>query len=99
MIHRVRVLPEEGTPVRTRCGHWTDQAKAVAIKRGDVPEGARKCRKCWLPGSSTSPHGKILLLGDLLRSTPGDMIPAEDLKAILEDRYYPDDQFESPKAA
>lgn len=99
MIHLVRVLPEEGTPVRTRCGRWTDQIDDVAVKRGDVPDGERKCRKCWLPSNSTSPRGKILLLGDLLRSTPGNMIPAEDLRAILEDRYYPEDRHESPKAA
>ena len=100
MIHLVHALPEGGTPVRTRCGRWTHERKTVALKRGDIPEGAAKCRSCWRAEHGLSARGKILLMEDLLRANPGG-IPQGDLVAILEDRYYLEDQhhIESPKAA
>ena len=99
MIHLVHALPEGGTPVRTRCGRWTHERKTVVLKRGDIPQGARKCSSCWRAQPGLSARGKILLMKDLLRSTPSGISP-DDLQAILDDRYYLEDQYiESPKAA
>jgi hypothetical protein len=98
MIHQVRVLPEEGQYVRTKCGRMTNDLGTVALDKGDIPEGETLCRgACWR--QSLSDKAKVALLGDLVRSATGENIPAADIMAILEDRYYPTDRTESPKAA
>lgn len=96
MIHQVRALPKEGQYVRTKCGRMTNDPETVALHREDVPEGIALCRgACWR--QKLSHQAKVVLLGDLVKSAPGTTVSVEDIRAILEDRYYPENR--SPKAA
>jgi hypothetical protein len=97
MIHQVRRLPKEGEYVRAKCGFRTNDPRAVAVRKDDIPEGVAACRNaCWREGLSW--QAKVILIEDLVRSSPGETVPAEELKTILEGRYYTENH-RSPKAA
>lgn len=99
-VHRVYSLPKEGAYVRCVCGHKTNDIKSMAVDRADAPEGAELCRKCWRDVAGTSPRGKVALIRQVAEEIGKDgFVPVADLIAILEDRYYPADKSESPKAA
>lgn len=89
MIHQVRALPKEGEYVRTKCGRMTNDRMAVAVHKHDAPEGAEFCRgACWRQGLSYK--SKVVLMEDLARAYKDEPVPAAEIKAILEDRYYPE---------
>ncbi len=97
MIHQVARLPEEGEYVRTKCGRMTNDRDAVARHKHEAPEGAEFCRgACWRQGLSDK--SKVILIEDLTKSHRGELISVDQIKAILEDRYYPENN-RSPKAA
>ena len=98
MIHQVQALPKEGEYVRAKCGRRIANRHDMAVHKSDAPAGAEFCRgSCWR--QSLSDKAKVVLLEDLVRSISGETVPAEAILAILEDRYYPQDSTESPKAA
>lgn len=97
MIHQVHALPKEGEYVRAKCGRRISDPSQARVYKSDAPEGAEFCRSaCWREGLSF--RAKVVLLNDLLKSSPGETVPSADIKAILEDRYYPEEN-RSPKAA
>ena len=98
MIHQVHALPEEGQYVRAKCGFRTNDLKAMAVHKDDIPQGEALCRNaCWREGLSY--QAKVILIEDLVRSSPGESVPAEELRAILEGRYYSESSDRRPKAA
>ena len=98
MIHQVQDLPREGEYVRAKCGRPIADPRSAAVHKSDIPEGETLCRgACWREGLSYK--SKVILLEELIRTTPGETIPRDELLAILEGPYYPNSSYRSPKAA
>ena len=96
-VHRVHSLPEGGQYTRCKCGFRTNDIKSMAMDRASAPQGADLCGKCWRDAAKTTLPGKLRLIEQITEAAVNGFVPAADIRAILEDRYYPEDR--SPKAA